>query len=81
MEWCKSQCRVAGARGMRENAPAMRDSRGANNEPKDPRRCFACGRELGPLLEWKKMDTEAGPICYVCFNEAASDRRREERKP
>jgi hypothetical protein len=66
---------------MRENAPAMRGSRGVQEDPKDPRRCFRCGRDLGPLLEWKKMDTEAGPICYVCFNEAASDSRRGERKP
>jgi len=50
-----------------------------SKEEKDPRRCFKCGRDLGPLLEWKKMDTDAGPICYVCFNEAASDSRREER--
>jgi hypothetical protein len=66
---------------MRDNTPAMTDPREADRKLHDPRRCFACGRELGPLLEWKKMDTEAGPICYVCFNEAASDRRREERKP
>ncbi len=38
-------------------------------------RCFKCGRDLGPLLEWKKMDTDAGPICYVCFNEAAAQER------
>ncbi len=44
----------------------------------DQRHCFKCGRDLGPLLERKKMDTEAGPICYVCYNEAAADRRREE---
>jgi len=44
----------------------------------DERHCFKCGRDLGPLLEWKKMDTEAGPICYACYNEAAADRRREE---
>ncbi len=44
----------------------------------DERHCFKCGRDLGPLLERKKMDTEAGPICYVCYNEAAGDRRREE---
>ena len=49
-------------------------------EKRDARRCFKCGRDLGPLLEWKKMDTEAGPICYVCYNEAAGDSRREERK-
>ena len=50
-----------------------------SKEEKDPRRCFKCGRDLGPLLEWKKMDTDAGLICYVCFNEAASDSRPEER--
>jgi hypothetical protein len=31
--------------------------------------CFRCGRDLGPHLEWKKMETEAGSICYVCYNE------------
>jgi hypothetical protein len=35
--------------------------------------CFNCGRDLGPELEWMKMQTERGPICYVCFNEATSD--------
>ncbi len=44
-----------------------------SDEPKSER-CFKCGRDLGPLLEWKKMDTDAGPICYVCFNEAAARR-------
>ncbi len=44
----------------------------------DGRHCFKCGRDLGPLLEWKKMDTASGPICYVCYNEAAADERREE---
>lgn len=81
MQWHTSQGGVAGDRGMRENAPAMREPRGANGGPEDPRRCFVCGRDLGPLLEWKKMDTEAGPICYVCYNQAASDSRREERRP
>jgi len=66
---------------MRENVPAMSEPGGANGGPKDPRHCFVCGRDLGPLLEWKKMDTEAGPICYVCYNEAAGDSRREERRP
>ena len=46
---------------------------------RDDRRCFKCGRDLGPLLEWKKMDTERGPICYTCFNEAAAQQRDEER--
>ena len=27
--------------------------------------CFNCGRDLGPQLEWMKMQTERGPICYV----------------
>ncbi|MEW5807617.1 MAG: lysine--tRNA ligase [Acidobacteriota bacterium] len=31
--------------------------------------CFRCGRFLGELDEWKKMDTEKGAICYMCFNE------------
>jgi hypothetical protein len=48
-------------------------------EKKDDRHCFKCGRDLGPLLEWKKMDTEAGPICYVCYNQAAGEARRQER--
>ncbi len=66
---------------MRENAPAMSGSRGTKEEAKDDRHCFRCGRDLGPLLEWKKMDTEAGPICYVCYNDAAGNSRRGERKP
>jgi len=45
------------------------------DDPKARERCFKCGRDLGPLLEWKKMDTDVGPICYVCFNEAAAERR------
>ncbi len=48
-----------------------------SDEPKSER-CFKCGRDLGPLLEWKKMDTDAGPICYVCFNEAAAAGRAQE---
>jgi hypothetical protein len=39
---------------------------------KDPRRCFKCGRDLGPQLEWKKMETQSGPICYVCFNQTST---------
>ncbi|MGD1149175.1 MAG: hypothetical protein ABR961_14635 [Thermoanaerobaculaceae bacterium] len=46
---------------------------------KDGRHCFRCGCDLGPLLEWKKMDTDAGPICYVCFNETAAEQRDQER--
>ena len=38
----------------------------------DPSHCFKCGRDLGPQLEWKKMDTQAGPICYVCFNQPST---------
>ena len=63
---------------MRENAGVRGSDRMSEKEP-DERHCFKCGRDLGPLLEWKKMDTDAGPICYVCYNEAAGDRRREER--
>ncbi|HQT93980.1 MAG TPA: hypothetical protein PK435_05050 [Thermoanaerobaculaceae bacterium] len=48
-------------------------------ETRDERHCFRCGRDLGPLFEWKKMDTEAGPICYVCFNETAAVERGPER--
>ena len=52
-----------------------------SDQKNDGRHCFKCGRDLGPLLEWKKMDAEAGPICYVCFNDAAaSDRGRERRR-
>jgi hypothetical protein len=62
---------------MRAGRPeAMSDAK----EKPDPQRCFVCGRDLGPLLEWQKMITDAGPICYVCFNEAREDRRDEERK-
>ncbi len=35
--------------------------------------CFICGRDLGPELEWMKMRTERGPICYVCFNEVTGN--------
>ena len=55
---------------LNEGITAMKE------KPKDLRRCFKCGRDLGPQLEWKKMDTEAGPICYVCFNDAASESRK-----
>ncbi len=49
------------------------------SETGEHRRCFRCGRDLGPRLEWKKMDTEAGPICYLCFNDAsAAERAREQ---
>lgn len=48
--------------------------RPTGNEKSDPgRHCFKCGRSLGKMSEWKKMDTDAGPICYVCFNEAAGE--------
>jgi hypothetical protein len=46
----------------------------------DGRHCFRCGRDLGPLLEHKKMDTDKGPICYACFNLAMADEREKERK-
>ena len=45
---------------------------------RDERHCFKCGRDLGPLFEWRKMDTQSGPICYPCFNEAAAERREQE---
>ncbi len=38
----------------------------------DASHCFKCSRDLGPQLEWKKMDTQSGPICYVCFNQTTS---------
>jgi hypothetical protein len=53
----------------------MKDTSGAA----DPQRCFKCGRDLGPLLHWQKMVTDAGPICYVCFNETREERREEEK--
>jgi len=46
----------------------------------DGRHCFSCGRDLGSLLEHKKMDTDKGPICYACFNQAMADEREKERK-
>jgi hypothetical protein len=30
--------------------------------------CWKCDRDLGPMLEYQKMVTEKGPICYTCFN-------------
>ena len=71
---------MAAGWGVRENAVCHERVWEMREEKRDARRCFKCGRDLGPLLEWKKMDTEAGPICYVCYNEAAGDSRREERK-
>jgi hypothetical protein len=74
---------VAVATGIGENggdcegAAAVTDE--SRVETRDERHCFRCGRDLGPLGEWKKMDTEAGPICYVCFNEAAAGERGRER--
>ncbi len=70
---------VAGAPGIGENCGGGVRFARMDEKEKDPRRCFKCGRDLGPLLEWKKMDTDAGPICYACFNEAAGDARRGER--
>ncbi|MGE5235084.1 MAG: hypothetical protein ACM3O7_01900 [Acidobacteriota bacterium] len=43
----------------------------------DPQHCFRCGRDLGPRLEWQKMITEQGPICYACFNLAMAEERRD----
>ncbi len=65
--------RIVENSGEGEDAPCMKDE-----TTTDPRRCFRCGRDLGPLLERKKMDTESGPICFVCFNEAAADDRGRE---
>ncbi len=31
--------------------------------------CWKCERFLGVKDEWKKMTTEKGDICYVCYNE------------
>jgi predicted Fe-S protein YdhL (DUF1289 family) len=39
--------------------------------------CFRCGRFLGEEEEWKKMDTEKGPICFVCHNEISAKERME----
>ncbi len=32
--------------------------------------CWKCGRFLGVKDEWRKMKTEKGDICYVCYHEA-----------
>ncbi len=32
--------------------------------------CWKCGRYLGVKDEWKKMKTEKGDICYVCYHKA-----------
>lgn len=37
------------------------------------RNCWKCGRDLGPMLEYQKMVTEKGPICYACFNAAQEE--------
>lgn len=70
---------MAAAAGIGENrkdcegaAAVTRESR---LETRDERHCVRCGRDLGPRFEWKKMDTEAGPVCYVCFNEVAASER------
>ncbi len=39
--------------------------------------CFRCGRFLGEEEEWKKMDTEKGPICFVCYNEISAEEKGE----
>jgi hypothetical protein len=49
--------------------------------PKATRRCFKSGRDLGPILEWKKMDMDSGPICYVCYNDAAGNAARQNDEP
>jgi hypothetical protein len=46
----------------------------------DDRHCFACGRDLGPRLEWRKMVTDEGPICYECFNLAMAEEREKEKR-
>ncbi len=37
--------------------------------------CFKCGRFLGEEDEWKKLDTEKGPICFVCYNEVSAQEK------
>ena len=37
--------------------------------------CFRCHRFLGEKEEWKKMDTEKGLLCYVCYNEISAKQR------
>jgi hypothetical protein len=69
---------MASGRRIGENAPVSEQPAAKAHETGDGSHCFRCGRDLGPLLEWKKMDTASGPICYVCFNRAANDARREE---
>jgi len=40
--------------------------------------CWKCHRDLGPILEYQKMVTEKGPICYACFNAAQEEVRQAE---
>ena len=49
-------------------------------QPRDDRHCFRCGRDLGPELEWRKMVTESGPLCYVCYNELQAEARDGEKR-
>jgi hypothetical protein len=69
---------VAGGRRIGENVDVSSGPDTRDERESDGRRCFKCGRDLGPLLEWKKMDTSAGPICYLCYNQAANDERERE---
>lgn len=40
-------------------------------------KCFRCQRFLGEEEEWKKMETEKGPICFVCYNEISAEEKNE----
>ncbi len=40
-------------------------------------KCFKCGRDLGVKEEHKKMETEKGKICYVCYNKYKAEERNE----
>jgi hypothetical protein len=38
-------------------------------------KCFKCGRDLGVKEEYKKMETEKGKICYVCYNKYKAEEK------
>jgi hypothetical protein len=40
--------------------------------------CWRCRRDLGPMREHQKMETEKGPICYACFNALQEEAYRSE---
>lgn len=42
-------------------------------------KCFKCGRDLGCNLEFMKMETDSGKICYQCFNQLQSSSREKDK--